>query len=244
MKLSHVSCQVAALVIAILPFSPSLHAADLVGPSVIAAPLGFNWTGFYVGANIGYGHDFSSWRFPGLAASNNRNGGGLIVGGQLGYDIHLANQFVLGVEGSASWADVRASGACPNPAFSCRADTSIYADASLRLGYAYERFLPYIKGGLSITKRSAATILDQLPNVRATDGPDIDIGYTVGAGVEYAVNGHWSLKAEYNFVGIGEGSTNFIPASQFIPGIGTVNFTNVRQRSSDHLIKVGINYKF
>jgi len=245
MKSSLKLCRAAASAIALLCLVPAAQAADLAEPQIISAPAApFSWTGFYVGANIGYGHAFSNWRFAGFDTVNNHDNGGLIVGGQLGYNFQLANQFVLGLEGSASWANIRSSSLCPNTIFTCGTNTGIYADASLRIGYAFDRLLPYFKGGLSFTERSAFAVLNANSSVRSTSGSDVNIGYLVGAGVEYAFTDNWTAKVEYNFIGFSDRSTAFQPPSQPIPGDGTAFFTNARQRGSDHVIKVGLNYKF
>lgn len=234
----------AALAFAI---TTNASAADLAGPvepRVITAPLGINWTGAYAGINVGYGHSLSDWRFFQFDTINRHDGGGVIVGGQLGYNYQFANNIVLGFEGSASWADAGGRSTCPNPIFTCGTNTGIYADASLRIGYAFDRLLPYVKGGVAFIEREQFSFLNANPSVRSRSGPDVNIGYLVGAGVEYAVDERWSAKVEYNFIGFGDRSTGFVPPTAPIPGDGTAFFSNARTRGADHIIKVGLNYKF
>src|SRR5262245_56469179 len=67
----------------------------------------YNWTGFYVGINGGGGWSRESWTDSGIGAVTHRSNGGMF-GGQLGYRWQI-NQFVVGVEGMADWANLKDS---------------------------------------------------------------------------------------------------------------------------------------
>src|SRR5262245_47192254 len=71
--------------------------------------VGYNWTGFYIGANGGYGWGTSSWRDdPALGAtdlgSHAIRGG--MLGGQVGYNAQFSN-WVLGIEADLDWASIK-----------------------------------------------------------------------------------------------------------------------------------------
>src|SRR5476651_2559028 len=75
-----------------------------------APPLrAFDWTGFYVGVNGGYGWGKSRYDF-GAAGINRFNVNGGLVGGTIGYNYQFG-QTVLGIEGDIDWADINGSAA-------------------------------------------------------------------------------------------------------------------------------------
>ena len=89
-------------------------AADLAArpytkaPPPVVAPI-YDWTGFYIGANGGWGQSRNCWDFvdvTGFAfASGCRERSGGLVGGQIGYRWQ-ANQWVFGIEAQGDWADL------------------------------------------------------------------------------------------------------------------------------------------
>jgi outer membrane immunogenic protein len=105
---------VTASLIALGAAAPAV-AADLAArpytkaPAMIAAV--YDWSGFYIGANGGWGSSRSSWDFlPGVVTfgegSHDASGG--TVGGQVGYRWQ-AGTWVFGVEAQGNWADFKGS---------------------------------------------------------------------------------------------------------------------------------------
>src|SRR5260370_6881456 len=72
--------------------------------------------------------------------------GGGFGGFQAGYNFQFAS-FVLGIEGDYEFANINATGLCPNPAFICHSKTRDIADIAGRVGYAWDRVLFYARGG-------------------------------------------------------------------------------------------------
>ena len=121
--------------------APAL-AADLPVPfkaaPSYAAP--FNWTGFYVGINGGYGWAKSSWTDAVAATTTGDfDATGAMVGGTIGYNLQMS-QIVVGFEGDidASWMKGTDSTAC------CETKNDWFATARGRLGYAMDRFMPFL----------------------------------------------------------------------------------------------------
>ena len=123
-------------------------AADLPsrkGPVVAPAyiPPVFTWTGFYVGANAGYawgnvnaGDAFFSGRTVSIGDID-----GFIGGGQIGYNYQIG-QFVVGLEADLQGADLSATSG-----FGDRVRTDYFGTVRARLGFAVDRWMPYITGG-------------------------------------------------------------------------------------------------
>jgi high affinity Mn2+ porin len=98
-----------------------------------------------------------------------------------------------------------------------------------RVGYAFDRWLPYVTGGFAWGHTHA----DVNDGGEAVVGR-YHVGWTAGLGVEFAVSGNWTAKAEYDYVSLARQSYDF---SGFgLPGIA------VEPRL--HLVKFGLNYQF
>src|SRR5260370_19909895 len=103
----------------------------------------YNWTGAYIGINAGYGFGRSKW--DGLPASFDVKGG--MAGGQLGYNWQFG-QFVYGVEGDGDWSDLRGTSNFANCNLGCKTRNDFLSTPRGRLGFAADRWLPYLTGGL------------------------------------------------------------------------------------------------
>ena len=212
-----------------------LALAGAVGP-VVAADLGqppfiptkapyyapvYNWTGLYIGINGGGAFGSSDWN--GVPTTFNTSGG--IVGGQLGYNWQFG-QFVYGLEGDLDWADIHGStNAGPCAGFVCQTNSDFLSTVRGRVGYAADRFMPYVTGGLAIG------------NIRASDtlgGIDqTNVGWTVGGGVEFAIAGPWTAKLEYLFTDLGTAACN-APCGAISNNVSLI----------DNVVRAGLNYRF
>jgi outer membrane immunogenic protein len=224
------------------------HGADLSARPVYKTPplppqQPWNWTGFYIGGNVGGAAAHGSvsndpatllnW----LVGQTNANRAGVIGGFEAGYNYQIAN-VVLGVEGDISWATINTT----VPAVSIAAPgTDIYA-ANLdwlstvrgRLGWAFDRVLVYGTGGAAFAKLNDQFSDSNIPFVAI---PNSSVtGWTAGAGLEYAFADHWTAKAEYLHVGFPD-RTGF----GGVPGIQPYAFSF---RDNLNIGRVGINYKF
>jgi outer membrane immunogenic protein len=224
MNLKFLGTGVAAM--ALLATSFSAQAADIPRPvykgprSVVAY---YNWTGFYLGVNGGYGWGTSDWDAPIVSVKPK----GWMAGGTLGFNYQMGS-FVWGLEGDFDWADVADSTACG--AFVCETKNTWLATARGRLGYAFDRWLPYFTGGAAFGRVAASST-----NPAATGASDTLTGWTIGGGLEYAFLGNWSAKVEYLYVDLG----NFNCGVACSPAVlnNDVSF-------KENVVRAGINYKF
>jgi outer membrane immunogenic protein len=191
-------------------------AADLPRPvykgPAFVAPV-FTWTGFYVGVNGGYGFGTSNWD-PG--PSFNANGG--LVGGTLGYNLQTGS-YVWGVEGDIAWSGMKGD--------SGGVETKVpwFGTVRGRIGYAFDRFLPYITGGAAIAQ------------VKMDSGAGTDdetrVGWTIGAGVEWAFLPSWSAKLEYLYADLGKATCD----AGSCGAAADVSFKT-------SIVRAGLNYRF
>jgi outer membrane immunogenic protein len=203
-------------------------AADLARPEPVPyypkAPVfvpAYSWTGLYFGINGGGAFGSSSWDSTG---SRNISGG--LVGATLGYNYQIG-QAVLGVEGDIDWADINGStnNACP---LGCKTSDTWLSTVRGRLGYAADRFMPFITGGAAFGNVRAS-----VPGF-AQAGSD-RTGWTAGAGIEAALAANWTAKVEYLYVNLG----SFNCGLNCGAGLTTDNVS-----FHANLLRAGVNYKF
>ena len=210
----------------LLATSFSAQAADIARPiykDVRPVVSYYDWTGFYLGVNGGYGWGKSDWDSPAVSVKPK----GWMAGGTAGFNYQVG-AFVWGLEGDFDWADVSAGTACG--AFSCETKNTWLATARGRLGYAFDRFLPYITGGGAFGRVRASST-----DPAATGASDTRTGWTVGGGLEYAFLGNWSAKIEYLYVDLG----TFDCSTACSPGVVASNVT-----FKENVVRAGFNYKF
>jgi outer membrane immunogenic protein len=158
------------------------------------APV-YNWTGFYLGINGGGGWGTSQW--DGI---DNFDVSGGLIGGTIGYNWQV-NQIVLGAEGDIDWSGIKGTTnvLCPT---GCETRNKWLVTARGRLGYAFDRFLPYVTGGLA-----AGDINATRPGFPG--GSNSSAGWTLGVGLEVGVVSNVSVKAEYLYVDLGNFNCGF-----------------------------------
>ena len=212
-------------------FSGVASAADIARPVYKAPPAGalpvsYDWTGFYVGGHVGYGWAQKNWTdgFGLFDVSHDANG--FLGGGQVGVNYQIG-QFVLGVEGDFSGTAIKGGTTLPGAAFNTNVDWT--STLTGRAGVAFDRWLVYGKAGVAWAKDRYSTNFYTPGSVELSD---TRIGWTAGAGVEYAFAPQWSAKLEYNYMDFGSRTVSFAPGFS----------TDIDQQV--HAVKLGVNYKF
>lgn len=210
-----------------------VFAADLPAPAsppqaptvYIPASPPFSWTGFYLGANAGYGWGNGSGSFNSGTVPFSASGNAFNVGGQLGYNYQygpavfgLEADFQGNVGGTASVTSGLGNVALTEPWF---------GSGRARIGYAFDRLMIYATGGgaygrLGANGTMAATAFSSSTNYWT---------WTAGAGAEWAFYGPWSAKIEYLYAGT--------PSS-----LPPLPVNNVSGSGSMNLVRAGINYHF
>jgi outer membrane immunogenic protein len=217
---------IACLAVSALVSARSAAAADLSLEPLYKAPpaevmQAYNWTGFYFGANGGGGWGHSYW-------SANTTGFGLAggqAGGTAGYNWQ-AGRVVFGVETDIDWSGFDGSGTSPGCPAGCSTSDSWLSTARGRIGYSFDRVLPYVTGGLAVGDIRAAA-----PGFAG--GDSTNAGWTLGAGLEVALPGNWTAKAEYLRVDLGRFDCT---------GCSALPPDNVSLQ--ENVFRAGVNYHF
>jgi outer membrane immunogenic protein len=247
--------------------SSSVHAADLpfkAAPRAIAPAPGFDWSGIYIGAHIGGGwatNDISDpsigflSTFLGVPVVQTTDSSGILGGVQAGWNYQIG-RLVVGTEVDFSWADVNGTStstfalgiAGPGTSISraLTANTDWIATSTVRLGYAYDRWMFYSKAGAAFAHTNYTSTWTGNGAGGAAiftgTGDETHVGWTVGVGAEWAFWNNWSAKLEYDFMDFGSktvtingviGGAGGLPAS-----FGVVNEQTINE------VKFGLNYRF
>ena len=206
-------------------------AALLQGADLPATAL--TWSGFYLGVNGGGAFGTSTWD---TAGSINITGG--LVGGTIGYNYQI-NHFVIGAEGDIDWASISGS------------TTTVACPAGCKTGNSWlvDRARPRRLRGRSIPAlRHRRRRVRQHPghHCRLDDGRSTNAGWTVGAGLEFAITPNWSAKAEYLYVNLGKFncglncgavtdnvsfSTNLVPRRRQLPLLRSATTTRTSNKT-------------
>jgi len=224
--------------------SATALAADLPsikGPPVYTPPPAFSWTGFYIGIAGGgaWGSAEQTDSSP-FSSGRYRVSGGL-VGGSVGYNWQV-NNFVFGLEGdgSAAWVSGSTFGtntiSCyGNPAH-CAADLEALGTARGRVGIAFDRFLPYVTGGVVVGSLHGQEGYVIAPG-EGGSGTTTVSGWTIGAGIEAKLSPNWSANLEYLHVDLGD----YAIFDETIPGFGVLA---QHIRFTSEIVRAGLNYRF
>ncbi|QYM72466.1 porin family protein [Pseudochrobactrum sp. Wa41.01b-1] len=246
--------------LAMTVLSGQAFAADAIVSAPEPAPVeysAFSWTGGYIGAHAGYGwgrsHDVNN---PDAKEQKIKGGfGGL----QAGYNWQFDNNVVLGAEADVSFGSVKKSwmGRDDNQYSPYYGTDKLGTNGTVRarLGYAADRFLPFVTGGLAWGNTKYNLGCDStLVSVTVgkcwagKGGQAFDsnnsktvVGWTVGAGLEYAVTDNWTIKTEYLHKNFGKNNVNLTD-----PNLKAADlYKNDRNfKTYVNEVRIGVNYKF
>ena len=242
----------AASVVA-LTAATGAQAADVVmrqqPEAVVAVPM-FSWTGFYAGGQIGGAWSNSNLNIRGLDDAQNFSGfskdfspdpSGFLGGLYAGYNFELGNNLVLGADTDWIWTDLKKTSHALYPADALNAnDYSLEGkirqkwegSTRIRVGYAYDRWLPYIAGGVAYSKiNSSVNFADSTGTFSGVSTDKTMTGWTAGAGFDYAMMDNVLLRLEYRY-------TDY----------GNKDFSNgdfgYKLKYKTNEVRVGVAYKF
>jgi outer membrane immunogenic protein len=222
-------------------------AADMAVKARPSAPVAvYNWTGFYLGIEGGgaWGrskHVGADPAFSGVEiASFNLSGG--LFGATAGYNWQaIGSPWVFGIEGDWSWTNKKGSAhdlAPFNNVFVQETKEKWFATFRGRVGYAWDRWMLYATGGGAVARINASEFNSTNPTFGVYDSKT-RFGWTLGAGVEGAIAGNWTAKAEYLYVDYGK-------IGFFAPPLTPGNCGCIAADVSvnNHIFRVGLNYLF
>jgi outer membrane immunogenic protein len=221
-------------------------------PQVVVPP--FTWTTCYAGLHAGGGWGQKDLTdsvgilsnptlVPGGFSSANVDVNGYMLGGQVGCDYQFTPNWIVGIEGSLSGGNIGGTSTFAVPGgdtASFKSTSDFLASVTGRVGYAWDRWMLYGKGGVAMVgDRYHVSDVDQF---YAFDGTEDRLGWTAGAGIEWAFTPLWSVKLEYDYYWFGQRSVSLddstiLGASPLPPFIAPVNITQNIQ-----VVTLGVNF--
>ncbi len=239
-------------------------------PAVICPAC--NWSGFYLGVNVGgsigviqntdglsgfpTGAGFPAAGNPFLSSDVKRALPGIFGGVQGGFNWQTGN-LVLGVEADWQFTDEKSTLTVQGQNLAAALFTNSYTDqerikslgtARARLGWAHDSYLWYVTGGAAWARiDSSYTLVSSIPAVTfpspfAASFSTDKVGWTIGGGVETCLwNSNWSAKLEYLYVNLGTLTNSFATPPTAAGTFATFTSAN---KIEDHIIRVGLNYRF
>ncbi len=221
----------------------------------------FSWNGCYAGLNAG-----GAWvdlrqqvTVPDITVlDSSGTTGAFIGGGQIGCKWQYDPKWVVGLEGDIDYSSAKRTS---NFAFTHHSEDVVgQQSSSLRwistvratLGYAWERSLLYATGGVAIGEiSSSVSATDTTPGANAApvvaeqfsgSGSATRVGWTLGAGFEYAFTDRVSAKLEYLYFDLGNNGYNVTPV--VATGAKLPQVWNASTGATGNIIRVGVNFKF
>ncbi len=222
---------------AILLAAGSVSAADLPARTAAVAPAPIfvapTWGGFYLGVQAGYVWERTNGRVfngaGGLVGAGILKPEGAVVGVHAGFN-RQTGALVYGLEADAELSFVDKNSL---PTGGPRSEENWRGSLRARVGYAFDRTLIFATGGLAVRDRDFT--FDNGFGVLFTNS-SARLGWTLGAGLEYAFNRNWSGRVEYRYSDFGTHSYG-MPAA-FAPIVTT------RLEATDHAVRFGLSYRF
>lgn len=197
-----------------------------------------------------YGNPANQALGSALGTGSGAGKGGFLGGGQVGYNYQMG-ALVVGLEADIDY--FRRSSQISNSGIdttanvltvSNRVSSSYLATVRGRFGFAIDRALLYVTGGLAISdiNFSSSMVTGLGPSFGAFQTSGTKLGWTVGAGLEYALTGNWSVKGEYLYAQFGGSNGLGVLAD---PATGNSNiFVSSVGKQGAHVVRLGLNYKF
>jgi len=207
----------------------------------------YNWTGAYIGANLGVIWTDSQLKAQQLnlsgltdTYSQNMSITNVNPGLQFGYLYTLHQNWVIGGEADFTYPNSNTSqalqaGCCTYDRFKVR--NNLQGSLRLRLGYAIDRFLPYITSGVSFGSMGLYYANEAGDNYSKTTAQS---GWVVGTGVEYGILSNLSTRLEYLYTDYGNALRLDLPA---IDGVSDPN-GSANATMHTNVVRAAINFRF
>ncbi len=214
-------------------------------PPMVAAI--YDWTGFYVGINGGWGSSRKTWDaytaggvLIGSEGSHDATGG--TVGGQIGYRWQ-ASQWVFGLEAQGNWADFHGRNVSRiAPGFVNDTRVDAFGLFTGQVGVAFNNALLYVRGGAAVTSDRYRNYVTGTSILAANTSDDTRWGAVVGVGLEYGFAPNWSLGINYDHMFMQDRTYTF--TNNGVAGVAGTLFANDRIRQDVDLVTARINYRW
>ncbi len=210
-------------ILAFLGTTPAM-AADMV------APAPYDWTGAFVGLEAGADLLNSQWSSPtNTFVTFNTNGTGVALGGVAGYRKQTSNNLVLGTELSGDWLSTLGSANCALITPTCNTRQDFLGLAQINVGIASGVTHFYFGGGAALGDFQ----YNETVSLAQSWTGGMRLGWTVGAGADFALTNQWQAGLRYNYYDFGTQSIG-----------GGISPALVNFQENGHLVTIRFEHKF
>lgn len=236
--------------VGLIAFVTSATAADMATRPYTKAPAAiamYDWSGFYIGANGGWGTSHKCWDFSNAAGAFNVAEGchdatGGTAGGQVGYRFQ-SSSIVAGIEAQGNWANFLGSNvSIPFPAVVNETRVDAFATFTGQIGYAWNNTLLYLKGGAALTSDRYRGYLTATGMQISNVVDDTRWGGLIGVGLEYGFAPNWSAGVEYTHMFMQDRFIAFTNSGTLAPAGTAYAYDRIHQDVD--LITVRVNYRW
>ena len=243
-----------------LTVAGAANAADLPSRRTVAPayiPPVFTWTGFYAGVNAGYAFNnddkikSNDYGYYAPYQSSKSDDGSFTGGAQIGYNYQMGS-VVFGIEADFNFADLKRESTSYDyysagyGQFDASSKVEWFGTVRPRIGFTpVDRLLVYVTGGLAYGQvKTSGTYYDYAYNGGLGYGQiskdDTRVGWTVGAGAEYAITDNLTVKGEYLYVDLGDKTAR----GYAYRADGQPVTLSIKDETNFHVVRAGLNYKF
>jgi outer membrane immunogenic protein len=209
-------------------------------PPVVVMPV-YDWTGFYIGGNGGWGESRNCWGIVPLTGTILADGcvskSGGLLGGQIGYRWQTG-PMVIGLEAQGDWADLSSSHvSLLDQTFTLGTKVDGLGLFTGQIGYAWNASLLYFKGGAAVTS-NRFDVTSTFGGIGLAAVTSTRWGGTVGVGWEYGFSPNWTAGIEYDHLFMGDSNNSFSVVNPLQAGA-------LNRISQDvDMVTIRFNYKF
>ncbi|MGU3401357.1 outer membrane protein [Brucellaceae bacterium D45D] len=207
------------------------HAADAIveEPAPVVVAPAFTWAGAYIGGQVGYGWGKSEFESFGHIKPD-----GFLGGLYAGYNFDTGSDFILGIDGDITYNNLKDNDSVTDGLLEAGIESKLRWSGAIRAraGVAFDRFMPYIAGGVAFGSiKTSGYVTDGLNALSASESKT-RTGWTIGGGVDYAATDNVILRLEYRYTDFGKKDLDF--------GVNA----GLENKFKSNDIRLGIAYKF
>jgi len=229
-------------ILGLVAMAAPVAAADLPARTFSGPlPVIYDWTGFYIGGNGGWGSARNCLIFVPVSGATISDGciskSGGLVGGQMGYRWQMGS-VVFGLEAQGDWANINSSHvSILNPVFTTGTKLNGLGLFTGQFGYAGIATLLYMKVGVAVTSNSTF-INTTLGGAGLASASSTRWGPAVGVGFDYAFSPNWTVGIEYDHLFMGDSNNSFSTVNPIVTD------ALIRATQDVDMVTLRVNYKF
>eukprot|EP01037_Dinobryon_pediforme_P008251 gene8251-8335_t len=216
---------------------PKTQSPPVPQPDILPPPTSqdqFTWTGLYGGLQDGLAVSRTPFDFSD-GTSARQGGDGALIGLRAGYNYDIGNSLVVGVETDVNGSFIKGDKECVGSTANCSHKIQSFGALDGRFGYVQDRFLLSASAGVAYAQaKFTTTPYNGYAAVATGHTSRTLLGFTLGAGVDYAVTDHILMSIGYKYYNFNKKTV----------AAGVLDTNTVSVRPTMNVVTTGVSYKF